>query len=122
MREISDFIDFVEKERLAQETEVQNRDLLSIKALVSLGQAISGLEIVHRNGDTLQLGCSENQSRFRPGDRLIFSHKLLPPFRATLYDLSEQGHQLHVRGSKLPEAEVTGPWIATEDNSDLTFS
>jgi DNA replication ATP-dependent helicase Dna2 len=122
MRNISDFIEFVEKERLAQETEAQNRDLLSMRALVSLGQAISGLQIVRRSADTLQLTCSENQSRFRPGDRLIFSHELLPPFRGVLYELSEQGHRLHVRGSKLPDIEALGPWIATEYNSDLTFS
>jgi hypothetical protein len=122
MMEISDFIDFVEKERLAQESEVQTRDLLNIRALVSLGHAISGLQITHRGNDTLQLTCSENQSRFRPGDRLILKHELLPSFKAVLYDTLDQGKNLYVRGSKLPEAEGIGSWIATEDTSNLTYS
>jgi DNA replication ATP-dependent helicase Dna2 len=122
MIEISDFLEFVDKERLAEQTESQNRELLSVRALVALGQAIGGLQIVHREGNTLQLICQENQSRFRPGDRLIFNHEMLPAFRATLYDLTEQGHRLHVRGSKLPDTEGAGQWIATEDTSDLSFS
>jgi DNA replication ATP-dependent helicase Dna2 len=119
---VQDFLDFVEKERLAQATEVQSRDLLSMRALVSLGHAISGLQIVQRSGDTLQLTCQENRSRFRPGDRLQFSHEQLPAFRATLYDLSEEGRKLHVRSGKLPDAQGTGPWFAIEDSSDLSFS
>lgn len=122
MTDINDFVEFVGKERLALESEVQTRDLLSIRALVSLGHAVSGLRIINCNNDTLQLACTENQSRFRPGDRLIFKHELLPAFRATLYDVSDHGRKLHVRGSKLPEVEGIGEWLAIEDTTDLTFS
>lgn len=122
MIDIREFIDFVEKERLAQEAELQNRDILSIRALVSLGKAISDLRIVGRFNDNLLLDCSDNRSRFRPGDRLIFRHELLPSFKATLYDLKEQGRRLHVRGSKLPGVEEIGGWLAVEDTTDLTYS
>lgn len=122
MINIQDFLDFVEKERLAQATESQERDLLSTRALVSLGHAIHGLQVVQRSADTMQLTCQENHSRFRPGDRLLFSHEQLPSFRATLYDLSEEGRRLHVRSGKLPDVQGTGSWFATADSSDLSFS
>jgi DNA replication ATP-dependent helicase Dna2 len=122
MIEIDEFLAFVEKERLAQETEIQSKDLLSIKALVSLGHAINGLQITRRHGDTLQLTCPENQSRFRPGDRLIFKHEILPSFYATLYDLTDQGRVLHVRGSELADVEGVGSWLAVQDTTNLTYT
>lgn len=122
MTEIADLVEFVGKEQLAQEKEVQVKDLLSIKALVFLGQAINGLQIINRNGDTMQMVCAENHSRFRPGDRLIFKHELLPTFKATLYDLSEQGRKLYVRGSKLPDVIGVSGWLAIEDITNLTYS
>jgi hypothetical protein len=122
MTDIADFIRFVEQERLAQEAEVQGRDMLSIRALVSLGHAIDNLRVVTRNGDALQMVCSENHSRFRPGDRLIFRHPHLPAFRATLYDLADAGKRLSVPGSTLPEGRASGSWIAIEDATNLTYS
>ncbi len=122
MTEINDLLKFVEKERLILEKENKEKELLSIRALESSGQAICGLIIVNQIGDMLELECSKNNSRIRPGDRLILKNDVLSPFKATLYNIFDNGRKLQLIGNKLHQIDKKNILQATEDSIDLTYS
>ncbi len=122
MTEIHDFIEFVEKERRIQETEKKSNTIISIRALEWLGRAIFHLTIIQIHGDSMMLQCDKNNSRFRPGDRLIFSHEERPSFKGILHEVRDDGRLLLIKGTNLPNAQGINGWYATEDIADLSYS
>jgi len=122
MTEIRDYIEFVEQERRMQEEEQQSNNILSMRALEWLGRAIFQLAINKIVGDTMELKCEMNNSRFRQGDRLIIGHVKKSSFRGILYEVRDDGRVLILKGTNFPDVEGSSGWYATEDTADLSFS
>ena len=119
---IAALIDFVERERnAALELDAAN-SILSDTALVNMGYAIDGLWVVKDEDDIAIFKCQNNESRFRPGDQLLFSCTDKRSFWGVLTKVLNGGRELHCRvGSKMP-AVGSGPWLATENLVSLSNS
>lgn len=119
---IEDLVDFVRRERNTALEEHAFTNILSEKALVNLGYAIEGLYVVKQDNDTVILACQSNESRFRPGDRLSFTHANYKPFSAILIKVENGGCELHCKIAGKSPAQNSGPWLANEDQSNLSTS
>ncbi len=119
---IEDLVDFVRRERNTVLEEDAFTNILSEKALVNLGYAIEGLYIVIQENDTVILTCQSNESRFRSGDRLSFTHANYKPFSAILIKVENGGCELHCKITGKPPAQNSGPWLANENQSNLSTS
>jgi len=120
--EIIDFINFVELERQAQESESLERGFIDNKALEWLGHAIRNLDLVQINENVIIFSCPTNKSKFRPGDRLVFTHLKKASIKGILHGISENGSKLVVQGTAQKNNIGTTGWTATEDYADLSFS
>lgn len=122
MTEVQDIIEFVELERKYTETEQEGKSLIQPIALEWIGHAILDIELAKTKENTLILKCLNNNSRFRPGDRLIFTHPAWATIKGTLLGIMENGRTLIVKGKAQSNAIGTKGWTAIEDYSDLTYS
>jgi hypothetical protein len=119
---IEDLVDFVRREHNTSLEEDAFTNILSVKALVNLGYAIEGLYVVKQENDSISLTCQSNESRFRPGDRLSFTHANHKPFSAILIKVENGGRELHCKIARKPPAQDSGPWFANADQSNLSIS
>lgn len=112
-------IEFILKERDAGTEDRRFRDLLSRETLVERGDAVDGLSFLKRRQANVWLTCPANESRLRPGSRLVLEcgGKRLT---ADLVDLQDSGRTFRLRLSKDQAALPSGPWFALEAGIDLT--
>jgi DNA replication ATP-dependent helicase Dna2 len=120
--QIAALIDLVERERNAVLDLDAANSILSDTALVNMGYAIGGLQVTSHEEDIVILNCQNNESRFRPGDQLLFSCTGNRSFWGVLTKVLNGGRELHCRaGGKMP-AVGSGPWLATENLVSLSNS
>jgi len=119
---IEALIDFVRRERNASMEQDAFNSILSEQALVNLGYAIDGLHVVRQDKDTVILNCQNNESRFRPGDRLSFTSAKHKTFSGVLTNVENGGRELHFQVAGKPPTSGSGPWLACENLSSLSNS
>ena len=112
-------IQFVQKERNAEAEDERFRDLLSRDTLIERGVAVGGLSVIRKEKAEVWLKCPANESRLRPGSRLILE-AVGKRLTANLIDLQDSGLTFHLRLSKDQASLPVGPWFATEAGIDLS--
>jgi len=88
---IQELMDFVNRETAAQLEQQVANDMLSERAQVALGYAISNLTVRRSAKGRVIMTCPSNDSRFRPGDRLTFQTATAKAFNGILIDVKQGG-------------------------------
>lgn len=122
MIEMKDFFDFVDLERQAQESEVLSRELFEERALEWLGYAITNLTLSKIDKKLLIFTCPSNNSRFRQGDRLVFTHPEGKVIKGSLVEVGRNGRRLVVLANASDSFVGKSGWTAIEDYADLSIS
>lgn len=122
MTQLKDFVDFVDLERQAQESEVLSRELLEERALEWLGYAITNLTISKIDKKLLIFTCPNNNSRFRQGDRLVITHPEGKIIKGSLVEVGRNGRRLVVLANASDSFVGKSGWTAVEDYADLSIS
>lgn len=118
--QLVELLDLVKREQNAAYQEDEVADLLSVRALVSLGYAVDNLFIVSHRKDILVLRCDMNYSRFRVGDRLVLTSDNPKPINGTLLNISRNALELSIRVVGSTTNLAPGPWVAVGKNFDLS--
>lgn len=116
---ISELIAFVQREYALQQEQQTEQQMLSYDALVALGYAIHGLYVNTFENNQVVLHCKNNDSRFRPGDRLTFEMPGEKAFSGILVDLQQSGRLLRIQTSDKTPLVGSGPWLATENGMSM---
>ena len=117
---LQELMNFVQREHMSELEERAAHDLLSERALVGMGYAIDNLMVSKIDGTRVVLNCPINDSRFRPGDRLSFHSLHDQNFKGVLIDLQHGGRQLHLHVTENVPNENSGPWLCSENTTNLT--
>lgn len=125
MKNLQEYIDFVDLERQQQEAEHKNRSILSEDVLAWLGYAVNNLEVTKLTSTRIELTCNVNNSRFRPGDKVIIKNDNYKPFKGVLYEINDGGKKLILSETKMHKHKYlkgTKGWTIVEDPIDMYYS